>query len=1192
MNLSVVFSLVAYFVLFLALIIGFFVGLKRGLVKSSMRLGTLVVLLIVAGLITIPISTAIANINISSFNWTINGEVAQTIPEGLKALILSNEQIAAAATDMPSILQIVEGLPAAIISIVVFLILVPIMLLISYIIYVILAKYALKEGREERKAKKLAKQAKKEKTEKEGVPQTPVAPNPIKKKNKKRWLGAAVGTVCGFVFIFVLMLPITSITSTISEIANSTPVSVSADETSSTESTVESSQDLLRYYLGDEIISYIDGYSQSVAGKILTVGGLDDAIFDSITSVKVNNEKFCFRNDIYNAAKIYDDFVYIVDSIGKDGTYKNIDFEKVDGIIDRLFETGLFKALAPELIPYVVDYLYDMESFKDFEYNAEVTLILNGVIDNLDKAGTEYLKTLRSDFSNLIEIGQSACKVGLVDDLVGGKRDLSTFVKSLQAENYMLLNSLTKNLIDSSSFKTIVSNGTTAIFDIIEKELNNEVNLGEIDSTKIDWENLEPELNQLLKNVVDAYIILDSYDFDKISDDPKIIVSSEFSTLDFETLINLVGKELNLLKTSSLIKNQEINAYNEIVSYLSTTEFGTKFLDEQILKETNWETEFNGLKQSLVALKESGALNYALTTDSFNIDNFLSYLAKENSNHETYAKLTAQPIINSKLSIKPIKYLFEQFNNQIPNLKESIGDIKEIDLTTYNGLSENDKTQLLSVIEAAVVMSSKIGLENFKNETFETIFMLNDVTESTVNSTYVTNLLVPLSKVEITKETYNSVFKAIGDNDDFKTFISPSEASSSSFNWEEEFEKINMILTILEKENEGTSIKNLLFPTGEITNVEITNTTLSKSLNILSLPLIETMPENTCMKILVVSLYDSKLLKQSLVYLINTFNSLACDELSSSEKTYSVPEISLEDLSEHQKLQIVNVFNSATKAFDVLIKDEFSLETLTDDEIVKIGNFLNSLKENAYNYVNNSPSPLCSISADKTTIVNGGVFSSLYIAMIDYAKQTYDFSGDISYGTIEWINFLRTAKKLSELSGSDKTILDIISDKDSNLDVGETLGIIGVGTETTDKISSVQDSFENIDSSNPDSFDNLASNLDKIDSTDASEIENAVKQATGKDISGAVNMDAIANEKVVSSRISLLMKEQLSDENIEESLNELCNGAVVVLGQAVASGVVLQFNITGGSTTLCQQIENKTSNVEIQTLVKSLFGIN
>ena len=47
--------------------------------------------------------------------------------------------------------------------------------------------------------------------------------------------------------------------------------------------------------------------------------------------------------------------------------------------------------------------------------------------------------------------------------------------------------------------------------------------------------------------------------------------------------------------------------------------------------------------------------------------------------------------------------------------------------------------------------------------------------------------------------------------------------------------------------------------------------------------------------------------------------------------------------------------------------------------------------------------------------------------MIDYAKSSYEISPTISYGEIEWINFLKTAKKLSEISDGNGDILDIIS---------------------------------------------------------------------------------------------------------------------------------------------------------------------
>ena len=420
-------------------------------------------------------------------------------------------------------------------------------------------------------------------------------------------------------------------------------------------------------------------------------------------------------------------------------------------MVDRLFNTGLFKAFAPELIPYAVDYLRDLEAFKNFEYNAEISLILDGVVNNLNNAGKDYVKTLRSDFSNLIEIGQTACKVGLVDDIVGGKRDIPTFIKSLKAENYALLNSLTKNLINSPSFKVVITKGATAALNVVEKKLNSEVQLGEIDENKIEWKILEPELNSFLKNAVDAFLILDKYGFEKISENPKFITSTEFETVDFDALLTILGKELNILKNSNLTKNQNVNAYNEIASYMETNEKTSNYFDAKTLKEIDWENELNNIKSSLIALKESGALNYALETEAFNIDNFLILLSKEDTNHNTYAKLAIKPILSSKLSTKPIKHFLEKFNEQIPALKERFGEeIVEINLSSYNGLSENDREEFSTSLELATILASKLGLMNFKDQTFETIFKLNDYSSSTVNSTYLTNFLTHLAKIEIT----------------------------------------------------------------------------------------------------------------------------------------------------------------------------------------------------------------------------------------------------------------------------------------------------------------------------------------------------------------------------------------------------------------------------------------------------------
>ena len=188
MELTSIITLVAYLILLLSLAIGFLFGLKRGLVRSSIRLGTFLVFVVIAGLITMPISNSIANIDISGIGWEVNGEVVSNLPDGITALLLQNEQISQAAAEMPSVLSLIESLPAAIISIVVFILLVLVMSFLSWIVYVIIEKFALKQSRLERKAKKQIKQDKKNLKGQIAKPSSVQVIVP--KENRRRWLGA------------------------------------------------------------------------------------------------------------------------------------------------------------------------------------------------------------------------------------------------------------------------------------------------------------------------------------------------------------------------------------------------------------------------------------------------------------------------------------------------------------------------------------------------------------------------------------------------------------------------------------------------------------------------------------------------------------------------------------------------------------------------------------------------------------------------------------------------------------------------------------------------------------------------------------------------------------------------------------------------------------------------------------------
>lgn len=1192
MGLSGIVTIVLSVFLVMCVGISFIMGYKKGLIRTSVRAGMFVLFAIIAGIITMPISKAIMKIDISSLNWEVNGVVAKTIPEGIEQMILENAQVAEAVEAVPSTMELIDALPSVVASILVFMILIPIMTFLSWGAYRIVYDFCLPVGREERKAKKLQKQ--KEKNERRGVLEQIAKENsvcnnqPIKKRNKRKWLGAGVGVVYGFIFAFVALLPLTSIFSTISKITT-TDASVKAESEVLTETT----GDLAKYYLGEEILDALSAYGNSTVGKILTIGGLDDLIFDEIISVKVNDEKISLRKDIENIALAYNDCVYIVDEIGKSGTYKNINFNEVEKVSNRIFDIGIFRALAPEVVPYVASELFESEGFKELDYHEQIQTMLLEIIDDLETSEKGFVNTLKNDFSSILDVAKSACEVGLVDELVGGQRDKTTLINALSAEDYKLLNTITSRLTESETFKSVVSNGASAGLSILSQKAGENADFGEIEREKVDWESFKTSFNSFLRNLIEIYKVLNKYDFDEFVKNPKMISSQEFSTIDLKQIVCYLGKELELFKNSELFKNQNKNSYKEIVSYVARREDLSSYLDEQVLKNINWESETLLISEAVCAFKESGALDIFVNHKETELDDLIKMLIETDASNKTFARQILTPALNMQLSQKIVKTGLEQFNKNIEKIRKIFGEgVVEIDLTNFVCLSATDKAEIINMFESLSLGASKIGLRKFAEDTLKAVFELNDLENGVANSSYLASGLTALGKIEITKSTYNSIFVSVAEKENVKKYLTPQNVVCDDFDWSEETELLNKILTIFEREKDGLSIKEILFPNYEFENIELNKTKLSQIMDNLSS---ELAPNISAMKVLVETLYNAKTLKQSLVFIINSMIEQITQSISNETTTYKVDEIYLKILTENQKLQISNVLECLGKTFDVLTKENFEFEKLTEDEIVLVGTFLNKLKENAFNIVEIEGTtvrdPRCVVSSDGKTVENGGVFAELYLTMIDYAKQTYEFGSDADYGAIEWINFLKTAQKLSKLS-SDIGIMDIVSDFD--LKVKDVLDIVGIEEEVSTKVDNIQKSFEETNKqSSAQTYGELAESLNSITETDVNKIVEKVNELSGKDVSSAVKIEDIQKEKAVSARISsLLALGGISDVTREDALSDLCNGATVVLTKAIANGTVITNNISGGSEALASAIDSKTTDNNLRSLVKSLFGLN
>ena len=109
-NWTLFITLMSYLLFFFIIIGAVLTGLKRGLVRSSIRLGTLIVFIIVAGLLTAPIAKALMGVDVSFMGVEYNGAVANNLSDVVKSLLFNIDGVEAAANASPALMQLIENI--------------------------------------------------------------------------------------------------------------------------------------------------------------------------------------------------------------------------------------------------------------------------------------------------------------------------------------------------------------------------------------------------------------------------------------------------------------------------------------------------------------------------------------------------------------------------------------------------------------------------------------------------------------------------------------------------------------------------------------------------------------------------------------------------------------------------------------------------------------------------------------------------------------------------------------------------------------------------------------------------------------------------------------------------------------------------------------------------------------------------
>lgn len=638
-------------------IFGFFFGFIRGLWKTTFRtiwlIGTVVLALVLAPVLTnaildFPIN---ASISIEELNINTITTIRDTIHIVLDNLIAPNLTV-----DYPGLTEIIVSIPSIILNIVLFILLFFVLKLVLLPISAII--YNLCTGHNKKPATTVVTTKNGKKTSKKEVAK------PVK-KSKHRFVGAIVGLSTGVVVSFSILMPISAATNMITK----HNLAATLDDIA-----------------GTPVVSeYLDAYNQSFVGQMYKYTGLSmvaDLAFDSLTTIKVDStHNIKLTTDLPVAITSYGKVTAIMEKIneymGEEFDYKRLTkaqatelLDDATALLNDLSSITTLSSLNDYIIPVMIDYL-DYKEIKLNEDSDINTAMYNTLasLGNAVKNGTNI--NVFTELKSIVEIAKYLNNNGILLPLLqDDKANLGQNILALEDD-----------------FSATLSNKLFAL-ETVNVTAPNLINVGLLALSKtfdIDYDSTHLATSTEIKNTIGNIIgdVLDIYttlDFDSA----QIYTDDTFAS---------VGRLLDTVKNSSILDTDTYNSLVEFgIGYMSTMlsdsipeEYGDLFdkifevLPNNIIGISSWESELAIVQDSFEILTgENGLL-----TESFDPSNaeHLTNLGKVLDTLATTKLLSGKVALSyvenstNKQASKPfIEYiLFHAMDSLRPMLEGDIG---------------------------------------------------------------------------------------------------------------------------------------------------------------------------------------------------------------------------------------------------------------------------------------------------------------------------------------------------------------------------------------------------------------------------------------------------------------------------------------------------------------------------------------
>lgn len=398
-------------ILVLALLIGLGVGLIRGVKRSGMHIIFLVVSIVVAFLLTKTVTKAILGITLPLDNGRY------TVSEYIIYVISKSFDISA----FDSASTFITNLPNAIVAPILFILLSLVVYLLFDIAYLITARLVFGKKKED-----------------------------FKEKKPYRAFGGVIGLVEGLFVVIMMFGPLSSLTGTYNEIVHASSISTSV-AAGDMKTIPQYAQGALPTQLDEALLAW----DKSVCGKLPKIFGLNNALFDNLSSFKVKGEKIVVRKEITNFAYAYDDFVEIY-NLARKKEYSKIYMGNFRSSLNYLLDGNFFEVVICDTIDSIVSDYENMKAKLPFTPPVLMDEIVGEMSTTFKQKGFDAARYIKQDIKSVVNTVEVIFTNDLITkyNAIANKSDFIEILDFISANNTPVKtvanNIISLNLVEDS----------------------------------------------------------------------------------------------------------------------------------------------------------------------------------------------------------------------------------------------------------------------------------------------------------------------------------------------------------------------------------------------------------------------------------------------------------------------------------------------------------------------------------------------------------------------------------------------------------------------------------------------------------------------------------------------------------------------------------------------------------------------